>query len=745
MNGKTTVGLIVCLSLVTLGLSACSSSNGGRSGNGDSPPWGTEDGHLERINLPTRDTLLDIAGRDDYGKGQTIAILSTDLGEDHTEFKDADGQSRISEASHREYDSSVPDGATNPGTAVASLAAGSTYGVARDATILGVGVVQPEGYRQTGGGFELTIKPEDMISGIIDYASKHNADVLAIHVAVTDTATQARDIGDAIWNAGAIAVIPTPTDFEPGVKITDEFNPATMARVLVVGEIAPDNSRPATSGMPADHNRDRFIVAPGDPVYAAFGNSSDDALYAGPFTAMGLVAGAAALLNSYYEDVTEQAPTPEAVTQRLLDTADRSFSGYDEDIHGQGVLDVGNSLTPIGTTSLAGMDDGLTVQGSRLQLGSAFGDALTEQEALSQALSFDSTGWPFLVDFTGRIQQQESWHLRRHMDRLANMGWQYGESTQDGGYRVTTGQSAGFSPDSYLRGYESMSLWANHGDWTMALQSHADPYLATAYEAMPELQGLRLMAGAPGAAHMASWREASGASLAWSADNTWTFGSRVWTGYDGESPYQSLDEAHRVHRAEVMALAQPRHNLTLGLDIARQQQSEGLFGTYGGAALQPGTGADTTATGVMVQWQVTEPLTLFSRYEHGWTEVAGTGGLISDFDSLQTQSALIGGVWQDGAANRWGLVYSQPLRVSSGDIQLTVPYALDDSGDVRFQHHTVSASPSGREQNFEMFLDMPLETLRGAFRLNLLYQLEPGHVADAPPAWAAAGGYQARF
>ncbi len=755
--------LVVSLAVTALVTTACSSGGGGGGGgigDSDSLPWGTKDGHLDRVNLPPREELEDqFDGRGDFAADQTIAILSTDLGEEHTEYRTEDGNgSRISGNSRRLYEGAdnVSGRAVNPGNAVASLAAGREFGVARDATILGVGVVQPEGYQdRPGGGFDLTIKPEDMLSGI-DHARGNGADVLAIHSVVTDPdTTQAQELGAKISEAqddGIIAVVPVPVEGELrddngnsiGVDATTEFDSATMDRLLVVGGIKSDDSRPDGAGLPHSDSRDRFIVAPGDPVFAAFGNDSADAQYAGPFTAMGLVSGGAALLNSYYEDVTGSSPTPKDVADRLLATADKSFSGYDPDQHGQGVLDMREALTAQGALTLPGMSS-TSVRNTQMELSSAFGDALTGQDALADVLTFDSTDWPFRVDLRSRVRQQESRYLDRHMDRLANMGPQYAESTPYGGYQITSGQPAGFAHGSYQRGYESMSLWVDQGPWTMTLQSHADPYLATAYQSMPQLDGLRLMGGGPGRAHMASWREASGASLAWSLGDALTVGSQVWTGRDGESRYQSLEDAPRVHRAEVMASVRPYSGVTLGVDVARQYQPEGLFGSSGSAGLQPGGGADTTAAGVTLQWQALAPLTLFSRYEHGWTEVDGTGGLVSDFDRLQTQSTSIGGVWEDASAKRWGLVYSQPLRVRSGDVQLSVPHALDGSDGVQFQRYSVDASPSGREQNFEVFLDMPLEARQSAVRLNLLYQLEPGHVADAAPAWGAAAGYQTRF
>ncbi|SEO53321.1 S8 family serine peptidase [Aquisalimonas asiatica] len=757
MKTPCSLRLALTLALAAVALGACSSSGGG--GSRSLPGFEGDDGHLRHINVVPRTRLHDetVVEPDNYGENQIIAVLSTDLGNDHREFTSRnDSTSRIHGDSYYLYDEdggAFPEGVTlddavNPGNAVASLAAGRRFGVARDANILGVGVVRPDGYDQRGGAFDLTIKPDDMLDGITR-ATNHDADILAIHTVVTDNDAEARALGNAIRGAETVTVVPVPSRNElrgGSIDATGHFDSDTLKNLLIVGDVARNNRRPSNADVPPTAAaRDRFLVAPGVAVPGAMGNDNDSARYSGSFAAMGLVAGAAALLNDYHQDVTDQEATPEKVTQRLLDTADRSFSGYSQATHGNGLLDVRAALTkPVGQQSLAGMQHH-ALPASQTQLGAAFGDALSDEPALARVLAVDSGDWPFLLDLRGRVRSHESWALDRHMDRLANMGWRHGEETPYGGYQITTGQSSGFSPDSYQRGYDSMRVWMDSGPWTVSLQSHADPSLATAYSALPELDGVRLMGGAPGAAHMASWREATGASLAWAPNARLTLGSQVWTGHDGDTPYRHIDDSPRVHRAELMAAIRPVTDVLIGVDVAQQNQSEGLLGGYGSAALQPGTGSTTTATGATVQWRAAPPLTLFSRYEHGWTDVDDTNGLITGFDRLQTRSTALGAIWQDGTDTRWGFVYSEPLRVRSGSVDLSIPHGFDGNGGVRFAEHTVRANPSGREQNFELFMDRPLPGQHSALRLNVMYQLEPGHVADAAPAWAAAGGYQLRF
>ena len=122
------------------------------------------------------------------------------------------------------------------------------------------------------------------------------------------------------------------------------------------------NGKPATfmlaDGTPVGTNtpgadieiQSRWIMAPGDRLTGAFfGNDTDYLQLSGTSQAAPLVTGAAALVKGQFPTLSNVA-----VMQILLDTADRSFAGYDPAIYGQGILDIEAALN-VNPTSYAGL------------------------------------------------------------------------------------------------------------------------------------------------------------------------------------------------------------------------------------------------------------------------------------------------------------------------------------------------------------------------------------------------------
>lgn len=99
----------------------------------------------------------------------------------------------------------------------------------------------------------------------------------------------------------------------------------------------------AGTNVPGDDAdiQSRWISAPGTAVDGAFFDNNTEYLQvSGTSQAAPLVTGAAALVKGQFPALTNAA-----VLQILLDTADRSFEGYDPAVHGRGILDIEAALS----------------------------------------------------------------------------------------------------------------------------------------------------------------------------------------------------------------------------------------------------------------------------------------------------------------------------------------------------------------------------------------------------------------
>ena len=173
--------------------------------------------------------------------------------------------------------------------------------------------------------------------------------------------------------------------------------PELQGHNVVVAALAEDGSIADYSnrcGIAADW----CIAAPGTSLIVAYsvagGSASNYAGRQGTSYATPLVTGGLALMKQLFRD---QLSHRELVT-RLFATADKRGRYTDSATYGQGALDLGAAVSPVGTplvrtSSLAGA--GQSIQATRLRLGSALGDGFSRSAAGIELAAFDELGAPF--------------------------------------------------------------------------------------------------------------------------------------------------------------------------------------------------------------------------------------------------------------------------------------------------------------------------------------------------------------
>jgi len=181
------------------------------------------------------------------------------------------------------------------------------------------------------------------------------------------------------------------------------YFPAMQDRVLVVvnDTVGQTNDQSNKCGVAKDF----CLAAPGVAVRTAANNDGYQDANGTSFAAP-QVTGAMGLL---LEGFASQNMTPQQARTRLLDTADKTFSTYDEDLHGQGRLDIEAALQPTGMSSLRtanGTPNGnaLPLLSSTLTLPAPFGDAL--QHSGHHLTFFDSLDTAFLTPLSHHIRSR---------------------------------------------------------------------------------------------------------------------------------------------------------------------------------------------------------------------------------------------------------------------------------------------------------------------------------------------------
>jgi hypothetical protein len=141
----------------------------------------------------------------------------------------------------------------------------------------------------------------------------------------------------------------------------------------------------------------------------------------------------------------------------------------------------------------------------------------------------------------------------------------------------------------------------------------------------------------------------------------------------------------------------------------------------------------TEFAGVDGSLHILPRLSLIGSYHMGWSSPDASGGLVTGYGAVRTESFSVG-LAADSVArsgDRAGLTLSQPMRVSSGSARLTVPFALDLDGNVMTRNVTAPLAADGRELDLQGFY---ATTLKDGLKVDagIVARFEPDSQRNAP-------------
>ena len=398
-----------------------------------------------------------------------------------------------------------------------------------------------------------------------------------------------------------------------------------------------------------------------------------------------MVTGGLALMKQYFRSQLSN----EQLLARMLATADKSGRYANEAVYGQGLLDLGAAVSPVGSSTLAAGarvgGAGADIRHTRLESGAALGDGLARSLRGREAAAFDELGAPFWHDlgvFAPRAEAPDAGAALRDF-----MAAEPAEPAEPGGpawaapggaalrYSARLLQPAAAAPGDHLAlAGRAVSLRAERPDgWS------AD-FFATDDDA-----------AAP----------ARGAVLAWRPRER-DSGPRLRAGWMTE------------------------RKTLLG------SRAEGAFGALRGDLVFGGAGGSFRAGA----W------TLSADAELGAAAPETGGGLIEDIPRLVT-SAFRLRAERPAADGAWQVSLAQPLRVENGEAVLSVPVGRTPAGDVLRQRLAADLEPSGRQLDLSARWRQPLAG--GELRLGSVWTRHPGHRADASSEWTLLAGWRAEF
>jgi hypothetical protein len=95
---------------------------------------------------------------------------------------------------------------------------------------------------------------------------------------------------------------------------------------------------------------------------------------------------------------------------------------------------------------------------------------------------------------------------------------------------------------------------------------------------------------------------------------------------------------------------------------------------------------------------------------------------------------------------RLGIVYSEPLRIYYGTVDVDIPVSRDMEGNVqRLTANNLSLKPKGKEQDLEISYSFNLKNSDSNFSFNGIAQRQANNIKEVPDQYLAIARYELRF
>ena len=456
------------------------------------------------------------------------------------------------------------------------------------------------------------------------------------------------------------------------------------------GRIASFSNR---CGLAADF----CIVAPGEQILAAYFGPNDDKTevlhdftrYAGTSLSAPIVTGGLAVMKSMFR----QQLTNTKLVDRLFATANKRGIYADRSIYGQGLMDLGAATSPVGIlgftlgSTVESIDAG--IQTTQIHLGSAFGDGFHRSFANHEVAVFDELGAPFWFGLGSFATVSSGLSLATRLQEF-NQPFFRPNST-DGNSFLFDKNIIGQTPGPGQLRLDLMHPSDNHSSH-LALAGHS----------------LTLtLAGQGGLSATAFTSE----------------------GFLGQAPKMGA----------IMSW-QPT-GFAMGLQTGWLVEQETLLGSTAGGAFGE-LGANAAFFGIDMDTRIGK-WRIGANAEIGTVTPTARNGLITGYSTLTTSTFSLRAGRYMAKNSMLSFLLSQPLRLETGRVSLSVPTGRTKAGEVIFNPERASLVPSGRQIDVAVAWHQLLPA--GEFRFGTTWTRRPGHRTSAEPEWIFLLGWNRVF
>ncbi len=756
-------------------LAACSGGGGGGGGGGGNASNAGEGNpqFFQTAEFLRSDALQQINADEGYarisgnvgGDGVRVAVIDDGVDENHIDLA-GNLAANLVFANQTEIDNDIDEGLgpDGHGTAVAGVIAGEkndvgSHGVAFDARIVSIDVFSVDDDPNNGADAIQNVAAAVRFAGGADRNA--SSDIINMSLAIFPNGTQERqdeilDVGRAMSEAagnGRIIVVAAGND--------GGANPTFPAAFVGTGNI--DGLGIAVGSVDANNNISTFsnrcgsvadscLVAPGENVDAPLINNRFGEVSGTSFAAP-LVAGSAAVIKAAFPGVGNRE-----VVNRLFTTAQDLGAPGTDTTFGRGLLDLEAALAPVGqlSVSLGNSIDGaeVTATSSQLSFDSSVALGGDAEDLLARTIVLDDQNFPFLANLNQNVDRRsrttgidsfigadrsltsvtavdqgvislsfaEQPELADpHRQEFAASDVTLQEQAEDPQIRFRSEASDGIDMFMSFNGGGTTdlgigrSLQAENTDF-FEQQSFLAPY--------ERLAGLQ-----------------SGGGATYELSDDTQIGVAAFASADSDAPTQmNMQKVELLHRTI--------GDIELRLGYGLLQEEGGFVGSAARGAFGQAASTDTQYANLSLVAPVTEDISLFGAYSRGHSSTdTANGSLLNDFSSTQSEAFGAGIVVKDLVLDDDGFTFmvGQPLRVTAGSVDVTVPVGRTEDGEVQKETVRADLSPERREIATEAVYRMSLGAEGHALTTGAYARFNPDHDPDASPDLGVGLKYQLSF
>ena len=172
-------------------------------------------------------------------------------------------------------------------------------------------------------------------------------------------------------------------------------------------------------------------------------------------------------------------------------------------------------------------------------------------------------------------------------------------------------------------------------------------------------------------------------------------------------------------------------SISIASGISTEQAS--LLGGSPGSVFAVDGQSNTRFFNSSLTKKITENTWVAGSYNLGYTTLSGQkNSLVDGLQDLRSDSWSMGIVKTKNFndADQIGFAISQPMVVSGGTMDLTIPLGLNENGSMIFQHRMIDMKSSIVERNYELNYFTPLSE-ESTLSLSGLVRTNPGNIESS--------------